>query len=201
MSDSKIFSLEGKGLKLDSAADIDPHIQALKENENVEEVRFLGNTLGIGASEALAKVLESKKKLQVCRMPHTHTLVLSKLMRIPKLDRKLRRRLHRPPPLRNPPSPLPPPNLPPHPPATLHNQPLRQRLRPKHPSPARRLPLSTRPSPPPNPQQQRPGPRSRRPHRRRPHYARREKGSCEERWQRRAEPRDRHLRTQSSGEW
>lgn len=66
MSDSKIFSLEGKSLKLDTAEDIEPHIKALKENEDVEEVRFLGNTLGIGASEALAKVLETKKKLQVC---------------------------------------------------------------------------------------------------------------------------------------
>ena len=75
MSDSKIFSLEGKSLKLDSAEDIEPHIKALKENDDVEEVRFLGNTLGIGASEALAKVLESKKKLQVClRLPLIHLL-------------------------------------------------------------------------------------------------------------------------------
>jgi Ran GTPase-activating protein 1 len=66
MSGSKIFSLEGKVLKLTSAEDIEPHIKALRENDNVEEVRFLGNTLGIGASEALAKVLETKKNLQVC---------------------------------------------------------------------------------------------------------------------------------------
>jgi Ran GTPase-activating protein 1 len=59
------FSLEGKGLKLDTAADIEPHIQELKANDNVEEVRLLGNTLGIEASEALAKVLETKKNLQV----------------------------------------------------------------------------------------------------------------------------------------
>lgn len=69
MSDSKIFSLQGKSLKLDTAEDIEPHIQALKDNEDVEEVRFLGNTLGIGASEALAKVLETKKKLQVPSHP------------------------------------------------------------------------------------------------------------------------------------
>ena len=66
MADNKIFSLEGKGLNLDTAEDIEPHIKELKENDNVEEVRLLGNTLGIGASEALAKVLETKKKLQVC---------------------------------------------------------------------------------------------------------------------------------------
>ena len=65
MASNEIFSLEGKGLKLDTAQDIEPHIKDLKGNNDVEEVRLLGNTLGIGASEALAKVLETKKKLQV----------------------------------------------------------------------------------------------------------------------------------------
>lgn len=69
MSSSKIFSLEGKGLKLDTAEDLEPHIKDLKANDDVEEVRLLGNTLGIGASEALAKVLETKKKLQVRTYP------------------------------------------------------------------------------------------------------------------------------------
>jgi Ran GTPase-activating protein 1 len=66
---SKLFSLEGKGLKLTTAEDIEPHIQALKENNDVEEVRFLGNTLGIEACEALAKVLETKKSLKVFLFP------------------------------------------------------------------------------------------------------------------------------------
>jgi Ran GTPase-activating protein 1 len=66
MAGSKTFSLEGKGLKLTTAEDIAPHLEELKSNEDVEEVKLLGNTLGIGASEALAKVLETKKKLQVC---------------------------------------------------------------------------------------------------------------------------------------
>ena len=65
MASNKVFSLEGKGLKLDTTQDIESHIKDLKVNNDVEEVRLLGNTLGIGASEALAKVLETKKKLQV----------------------------------------------------------------------------------------------------------------------------------------
>jgi Ran GTPase-activating protein 1 len=69
MSGSKVFSLEGKGLKLTSAGDIEPHIQDLKTNDQVEEVKFLGNTLGVEASEALAKVLETKKNLKVSRPP------------------------------------------------------------------------------------------------------------------------------------
>lgn len=69
MANPKLFSLEGKGLKLTTAEDIEPHIQPLKDNADVEEVVFVGNTLGIGASEALAKVLETKKNLKVLCIP------------------------------------------------------------------------------------------------------------------------------------
>lgn len=61
----KVFSLEGKGLKLDTAADVAPHIEALKAMEDVEEVRLLGNTLGVEACKALGEVLATKKSLQV----------------------------------------------------------------------------------------------------------------------------------------
>jgi Ran GTPase-activating protein 1 len=73
MSTTKIFSLEGKGLKLTTAADIEPHIKALQENNEVEEVRLLGNTLGVEASEALAKVLETKKTLKVANLADIFT--------------------------------------------------------------------------------------------------------------------------------
>jgi Ran GTPase-activating protein (RanGAP) involved in mRNA processing and transport len=75
MAGSKVFSLEGKGLKLDTAADIEPYIKELKEMNDVEEVRLLGNTLGIEASEALAKVLETKKTLQVSTVAYPATVV------------------------------------------------------------------------------------------------------------------------------
>ncbi|KAL1594739.1 Ran GAP Rna1 [Nothophoma quercina] len=73
MSSEKLFSLEGKGLKLTTAEDIEPHIKALQENDAVEEVRFLGNTLGIEACEALAKVLETKKSLKVANFADIFT--------------------------------------------------------------------------------------------------------------------------------
>ena len=65
MASPKVFSLEGRGLRLDSAADIEPHIQPLKEDAEVEEVRLQGNTLGIDACKALAGVLKDKKTLKV----------------------------------------------------------------------------------------------------------------------------------------
>jgi Ran GTPase-activating protein 1 len=69
MPGAKVFSLEGKSLKLTTAQDIEPHIQDLKSNDKVEEVRLLGNTLGVEASEVLAKVLETKKTLKACWNP------------------------------------------------------------------------------------------------------------------------------------
>jgi Ran GTPase-activating protein 1 len=66
----KVFSLEGKGLKLDTTADVNAHIQPLREMEDVEEVRFLGNTLGVEACKTLGEVLETKKSLRVRNSPH-----------------------------------------------------------------------------------------------------------------------------------
>jgi Ran GTPase-activating protein 1 len=97
MSDSKIFSLEGKGLKLDTAEDLEPHVKDLRANNDVEEIRLLGNTLGIGASEALAKILETKEKLQVC-LPHHRSVYTSQIL-IFRIGRKPRRHLHLAPPL------------------------------------------------------------------------------------------------------
>lgn len=68
---TKIFSLEGKGLKLDSAADVEAHIKPLREMKDVEEVRLLGNTLGVEACKVLGEVLEKKKTLKVS----THSLL------------------------------------------------------------------------------------------------------------------------------
>lgn len=65
MAPPKIFSLDGKGLKLDSAEDIEAHIRPLVESTDYTEIHFGGNTLGIGASERLAAVLATQKSLEV----------------------------------------------------------------------------------------------------------------------------------------
>jgi Ran GTPase-activating protein 1 len=71
MASPKVFSLEGKSLKLDTAADIGPHLESL--HDDVEEVLLLGNTLGIGACEALAEALKTKKNLQVANFADIYT--------------------------------------------------------------------------------------------------------------------------------
>ena len=48
-----------------TAADAEPHIKALREMQDVEEVRLQGNTIGIDAAAAIAEVLKEKKTLQV----------------------------------------------------------------------------------------------------------------------------------------
>ncbi|KAF8426322.1 hypothetical protein EV426DRAFT_25161 [Tirmania nivea] len=69
----KVFSLEGRGLKLNTAEDIEPHIASLRANEHVEEVWLNGNTLGIGACEALAGALRDKKNLKVAELADIFT--------------------------------------------------------------------------------------------------------------------------------
>lgn len=62
---NKIFSLESKVLKLDTAEDLEAHIGPLRAMDDVEEVRILGNTLGIEACKRLGEVLATKKSLKV----------------------------------------------------------------------------------------------------------------------------------------
>merc|ERR1712000_476560 len=98
MSESKtIFSLEGKGLKLTTEADLEPHIAGLRE-QGVEEVRILGNTLGIGACKLLGEVLATKKNLKVANfadiftgrllseIPEALSSLLTSILNLPKLN-------------------------------------------------------------------------------------------------------------------
>jgi len=62
---TKVFSLEGKALKLDTREQTEAHIKALRDMDDVEEIRLQGNTLGIEACKVLGEVLETKKTLKV----------------------------------------------------------------------------------------------------------------------------------------
>jgi Ran GTPase-activating protein 1 len=62
---SKVFSLQGKSLKLDSRSDVEPHLKDV-DPVIVEEIHLGGNTIGVGAAEALAEFLEKTTVLKVC---------------------------------------------------------------------------------------------------------------------------------------
>ena len=70
---AKIFSLKGQALKLDTAADLDKHIEPLRSSTDVEEVHVEGNTIGVEASEALAKILETKQSLKIANLADIFT--------------------------------------------------------------------------------------------------------------------------------
>ena len=68
-----VLSLLGQGLKLDTRADIEPHL-AKSDPTIIEEIHLGGNTIGVEAAQALAEFLAKTEKLRV----RNHTdLVLS----------------------------------------------------------------------------------------------------------------------------
>lgn len=70
---SKVFSIRGKALKLDTAADLEKHVKPLKESSDVEEVHIEGNTIGVEASQALARILETKTSLKYANLSDIFT--------------------------------------------------------------------------------------------------------------------------------
>lgn len=94
---SKVFSLRGRALKLDTAADLEKHIQPLVDSSDVEEVHIEGNTIGVEASQALAKILETKQTLLYANLadiftgrllseiPQALDALLKALLKCPKL--------------------------------------------------------------------------------------------------------------------
>jgi Ran GTPase-activating protein 1 len=70
---SKVFSLKGQALKLDTAADLQKHIGPLQDSTDVEEVHIEGNTIGVEASECLAKILETKSTLKYANLADIFT--------------------------------------------------------------------------------------------------------------------------------
>ncbi|KAJ1972689.1 Ran GAP Rna1 [Dimargaris xerosporica] len=60
-----VFSLEGKGLKLTTAADAQPYIDLLKAIPKLELIQLNGNTIGPEAAKALAAALKDQDALKV----------------------------------------------------------------------------------------------------------------------------------------
>jgi len=61
--DPKILTLQGKGLRLSSAADIAPFLQNA-DPEQLEEIYLGGNTIGVEAAEVLAEFLDKTAALK-----------------------------------------------------------------------------------------------------------------------------------------
>ncbi|KAI0140166.1 RNI-like protein [Hypoxylon sp. NC0597] len=84
----KVFSLEGRVLKLDTAEDLEAHIGPLRAMDDVEEVRILGNTLGVEACKLLGEVLATKKSLKgrlLNEIPEALSSLLTSILNLPNL--------------------------------------------------------------------------------------------------------------------
>jgi len=57
------LSLHGKGLKLDTRADIEPYLKDV-DPSIIEEIHLGGNTIGVDASLALAEFLQKTQVLK-----------------------------------------------------------------------------------------------------------------------------------------
>lgn len=68
-----MYSLHGRGLKLDTKADIEPYLKELQALGHVEEIHIGGNTLGAPACQALAAVIEGIKTLKVANFADIFT--------------------------------------------------------------------------------------------------------------------------------
>jgi Ran GTPase-activating protein 1 len=66
---TKTFSLKGKGLKLDTAKDVEPYLRGLIAMPDVEVVDISGNTWGIDAVKPFTEVLKGCNLIKVCYPP------------------------------------------------------------------------------------------------------------------------------------
>jgi Ran GTPase-activating protein 1 len=64
-ADSRVFMIKTELRRFDSREDLDPFLEPLIENPDVEEVHLGGNTYGIEACKYLGEILSTKKKLKV----------------------------------------------------------------------------------------------------------------------------------------
>ena len=60
---SRGFSLQGKKLKLDSAADVEEYVKVIEETKNLATVCLSGNTVGVEAAKSLAAAIKNKHSI------------------------------------------------------------------------------------------------------------------------------------------
>lgn len=59
------YTFDRQGLKLDSAKDVEKYVKEMEENaDNITEISFTGNTLGVEASEALSEAISKLSNLE-----------------------------------------------------------------------------------------------------------------------------------------
>ncbi|CAG8481872.1 9842_t:CDS:2 [Ambispora leptoticha] len=61
----RVFSIAGRGLKLDTAQDVQEFVDSIIGAKDLEEVVLCGNTIGVEAAQAIGRALKEKTELKV----------------------------------------------------------------------------------------------------------------------------------------
>ncbi|KAK9729282.1 Ran GAP Rna1 [Basidiobolus ranarum] len=70
---TKVWSIEGKGLKLETAEDVKEFVEEILAFEGLEVVKMSGNTVGVEAGKALAAAFQHKKTLKIMNLSDIFT--------------------------------------------------------------------------------------------------------------------------------
>ncbi|CAO3630857.1 unnamed protein product [Cunninghamella echinulata] len=59
LENNTVFSIEGKGLKLNTYDDVKDFVDTIVQMDDLKEIKLVGNTIGVEAAQALADALKS----------------------------------------------------------------------------------------------------------------------------------------------
>ncbi|KAI9011991.1 hypothetical protein CLU79DRAFT_771516 [Phycomyces nitens] len=65
LENNTVFSIEGKGLKLNTAEDVKVFCDTISRMDNLQKIILSGNTIGVEAGKALAAALSTRKTLKI----------------------------------------------------------------------------------------------------------------------------------------
>jgi hypothetical protein len=65
LENNTVFSIEGRGLKLNTAEDVQAFVDTILQMDDLQVLKLSGNTIGVEAGKALAGSLQSKKNIRV----------------------------------------------------------------------------------------------------------------------------------------
>lgn len=71
LENNTIFSIVGKGLKLNTSEDVKVFVDTIAQMEDLKEIRLGGNTIGVEAGQALADILKTRSTLKVITFEHS----------------------------------------------------------------------------------------------------------------------------------
>lgn len=74
LENNTVFSIVGKGLKLNTAADVKEFVETINKMDDLEVIKLSGNTIGVEAGQALAEALRTKTKLKVRKKRKTRVI-------------------------------------------------------------------------------------------------------------------------------